>query len=206
MQELVRGIHRLRAEEFRSASALFQLPSRAHRPEALLITCSDIGIDPYSLIPTNLADLYVLQNAGNLAAPHDIVQSDAASSVEPALALYPLKDIVVCGHLQCQVMKYFLAADDSTSAEIPSITTALRGAKQTRRIMAEHYSHLAGESHLAAAIQENVLVQLENLRTIPEVAERLRRGELHLHGWIYTTMGAIFIYDPRKEQFVALNQ
>lgn len=77
--------------------------------------------------------------------------------------------------------------------------------KRTRHIITEYYGHLAGEPLLAAAIEENVLVQLENLRTIPVVALRLNRGDLHLHGWIYAG-GVIFVYDPHQEQFVPLTQ
>lgn len=35
-----------------------------------------------------------------------------------------------------------------------------------------------------SAVEEDVLVQLENLRTLPAVA-RLVRGDLHRQGWVY---------------------
>jgi carbonic anhydrase len=120
------------------------------------------------------------------------------------LTFYRLKDIVVCGHAPCEMIKRMLA-DDDAYAEIPSVASAIRSANRTRRIMAENYSHLAGERWLMAAVEENVLVQLENLRTIPRVASRLARGDIHLHAWIYAA-GAIFTYDPQLEQFGPLNQ
>ena len=53
-----------------------------------------------------------------------------------------------------------------------------------------------------AAIEENVLVQLENLRTHPSVAARIRKGEIHLHGWVYKIeTGEVFTYDPERGQF-----
>jgi carbonic anhydrase len=203
MQRLVKGIHRLRPEEFRPSHALFELPARGQGPEALLIACSDLAIDPYSLIPTNATDLYVLQNIGNLAAPYDPRRPDQASSVETALALYPLKDIVVCGHAPCDVMRNLLASDEAV--EESAVAAWFRHAERTRQIVSEHYAGLGGEPLLAAAIQENVLVQLENLRTIPAVALGLERGQLRLHGWVYSA-GAIYVYDPHQEQFVPLTQ
>jgi carbonic anhydrase len=203
MQILVKGIHRLCASEFRSSHTLFQLPGR--QPEALLITCSDLAIDPYSLIPTNGTDLYVLKNFGNLAASYDAQRPDQVNSVENAFALYPIQDLVVCGHTSCHAMTYLVPRDGERDAELPAVRNALRHAARTRQIMAERYGHLEGESLLTAASQENVLVQLENVRTIPAVASRLERGNLHLHGWIYSC-GAIFAYDPREEQFVPLVQ
>ena len=53
---------------------------------------------------------------------------------------------------------------------MPSVAAWLGHAARTRAIVAEHYSQLAGEALLTAAAAENVLVQLENLRTIPAVA------------------------------------
>ena len=205
MQKLVRGIHRLSTAEFRSSHVVFQLPDQCQRPKALLITCSDLPIDPFSLIPTNFADLYVLQNFGNLAGPCDPRQPDHGSLVEAAFAFYPLKDVVVCGHTSCDVMRNALAVEREEDAEIPWLATTLRQTERTRHIIAEHYGHLAGEPLLAAAIEENVLVQLENLRTIPVVASRLNRGDLYLHGWIYAG-GLIFVYDPHQEQFAPLTQ
>jgi hypothetical protein len=62
MQELLTGIHRLRAEEFRSSHALFQLPASGQPAGVLLVTCSEIPLDAYSLIPINFTALQVLQN------------------------------------------------------------------------------------------------------------------------------------------------
>ena len=53
--------------------------------------------------------------------------------------------------------------------------------------------------------RENVLVQLENLRTIPAVARQLDRGELHLHGWLYRD-GVVDAYDVHRGQFTPLAQ
>ena len=205
MQTLIRGIHRLRPEDFRSSHALFRLTGQGQSPGALVLACSELRIDPCSLIPTNFGALYVLQNFGNFAAAFDPRQPDQDASVGAALALYPLKDLVVCGHTSCGVMRNVLASDPGGDEEPPLMVKTLRHGERTRHIMAEHYGHLIGDRLLAAAIEENVLVQLENLRTIPAVASRLARGDLHLHGWVYAS-GAIFVYDPDQEQFVPLSQ
>ena len=62
-------------------------------------------------------------------------------------------------------------------------------------------------ARVTATVEENVLIQLENLRTHPVVAARLARGELSLHGWVYKIeTGAVFAYDPRQGQFLALTE
>lgn len=58
---------------------------------------------------------------------------------------------------------------------------------------------------LTATVEENVLVQLENLRTLQAVASRLARGDLHLHGWVYKIeTGEVFASDSASGQFVPL--
>jgi carbonic anhydrase len=59
---------------------------------------------------------------------------------------------------------------------------------------------------MTAAVQENVLVQLDNLRTHPSVASKLSQGELKLHACLYTfEVGQVSCYDSDARRFVALD-
>jgi carbonic anhydrase len=81
----------------------------------------------------------------------------------------------------------------------------LRHAESTRRIIKQNYSHLQGQALLTATVEENVLVQLENLRTHPAVAVALSGGNLTLHGWVYKIeTGQVFAFDPELNQFLPL--
>jgi len=53
------------------------------------------------------------------------------------------------------------------------------------------------------AVEENVLVQLDNLLTFPALKRRLDEGRLALHGWIYD-MGqvSLTVYDASLDRFV----
>jgi carbonic anhydrase len=88
---------------------------------------------------------------------------------------------------------------------LPSVKQWLDHATETRRIVRENYAHLEAEALSTVAIQENVLAQLENLRTHPSVAERVAEGALHLHGWVYKIeSGEVFTYDSDSEQFISI--
>ena len=51
-------------------------------------------------------------------------------------------------------------------------------------------------------VAENILTQLENLRTYPAVRSQLHRGTLTLHGWIYRIeTGEILAYDAQRHSF-----
>ena len=83
-----------------------------------------------------------------------------------------------------------------------SRTFPLLGAA-TSAILKEHYSHLSGDALLNVAAQENVLVQLEHIRTLPIVASRVSRGHVTLHGWMYKIeTGEMFAYDSDERQYL----
>ncbi|MEQ1692917.1 MAG: carbonic anhydrase, partial [Gemmatimonas sp.] len=71
----------------------------------------------------------------------------------------------------------------------------------------ENYADLTGDHAVSACVQENVLAQIENLKTHPSVAARLARGRINLHGWVYKIeTGQVFAFDPAQSQFVRMDQ
>jgi carbonic anhydrase len=90
---------------------------------------------------------------------------------------------------------------------MPAVEKWLAYAETVRRILLEKYPERSGEEQMATAVEENVLVQLENLRTHPAVASALACGKLRLHGWVYKfETGEVFSYDTGSGQFLPLEQ
>ncbi|VTR96251.1 carbonic anhydrase : Carbonic anhydrase OS=Planctomyces brasiliensis (strain ATCC 49424 / DSM 5305 / JCM 21570 / NBRC 103401 / IFAM 1448) GN=Plabr_1495 PE=3 SV=1: Pro_CA [Gemmata massiliana] len=205
MQKLIQGIHRFRTEDFRPLQGLFEQLAKGQNPETLFITCSDSRIDPNLLTRSRPGDLFILRNAGNIVPSHGAASGGEAATIEFAVAGLGVRDIIICGHSHCGAMKGLLQPE--TVAALPAVTSWLSHAETTRRIVRDNYGHLEGERLVTATVEENVLVQLENLRTLPAVASRLVRGDLHLHGWVYKIeTGEVFAYDTSSGQFVPLTQ
>jgi carbonic anhydrase len=203
MQRLIQGIHRFQRENFRPLQNLFEQLSHGQAPETLFITCSDSRIDPNLLTRSMPGDLFILRNAGNIVPPHGAAAGGEAATIEFAVAALGVRDVIICGHSHCGAMEGVL--DPARVSEMPSMTSWLGHAEGTRRIMRENYRELTGDALLTAAVEENVLVQLENLRTLPAVVARLERGDLHLHGWVYKIeTGEVFAYDAASGQFVSV--
>ena len=205
MQKLIQGIHRFQELNFRPLQGLFEHLAKGQNPETLFITCSDSRIDPNLLTRSKPGDLFILRNAGNIVPPHGAANGGEAATVEFAVAALGVKDIIICGHSHCGAMKGLLQPE--TVAPFPAVASWLSHAETTRRIVRDNYGHLDGDRLVTATVEENVLVQLENLRTLPAVASRLVRGDLHLHGWVYKIeTGEVFAYDLSSGQFVPLAQ
>jgi carbonic anhydrase len=205
MQNLIQGIHRFRKENFRPLKGLFETLAKGQNPEALFITCSDSRIDPNLLTGAKPGELFILRNAGNLVPPHGTVEGGEAATIEFAVTALAVRDIIICGHSHCGAMKGLLEPD--TISSLPAVTKWLKHAETTRQIIIDNYGYLEGEQLLTAAIEENVLVQLEHLRTLPAVASGLVKGNLHLHGWVYKIeTGEVFAYDFSRGQFISIAQ
>ena len=203
MQKLIKGIHQFQTESFLPLQGLFEQLAKGQEPETLFITCSDSRIDPSLLTNARPGDLFILRNAGNIIPPHGAANGGEAATIEFAVAALGVKDIIVCGHSHCGAMRGLLQPEQV--ATLPTVASWLSHAETTRRIIRENYAHLEGDRLLTATVEENVLVQLENLRTLPAVGARLVRGDLHLHGWVYKIeTGEVFAYDVGAGQFVKL--
>ena len=201
MQKLIQGIHQFHEQDFRPLEGLFQQLSKGQNPETLFITCSDSRIDPNLLTRSKPGELFILRNAGNIVPPHGAANGGEAATIEFAVAGLGVKDIIICGHSHCGAMNGLL--EPKAVATLPAVSSWLTHAETTRRIVLDNYQHLEGDKLLTATVEENVLVQLENLKTLPAVASRLVRGDLRLHGWVYKIeTGDVFAYDQLEGQFV----
>jgi len=205
VHKLVAGVHRFRHEVFRQQRDLFQRLAQGQEPQTLFITCSDSRIDPNLITHTVPGDLFVLRNAGNLVPAFGATSGGEVATIEFAVAGLGVCDIVVCGHSHCGAMKGLLHPEGLS--DMPAMAEWLKHAEATRRIIRSKYAHLSGNELLDVAIEENVLMQLENLQTHPAVAVALSQGELRLHAWVYEIeSGEVFAYDDGAEQFLPLGE
>lgn len=203
MRKLLQGIHRFQRSVFSHHEALFQRLVQGQHPEALFITCSDARLSPELLLQTSPGDVFILRNAGNIIPEYGTGPGGEAATIEFALEVLGVQDIVVCGHSHCGAMNALLHPERLRA--LPATDRWLKLAEPTRRLVAERYAGLDPEHQLNVTVQENVLLQLEALRTHPAAAARLEAGRLNLHGWVYKfETGEVFSFDPDTEQFLPL--
>ena len=163
------------------------------------------GLIPTSSLTQIPGDLFILRNVGNIIPPFGLANTGESSAIEYAITQLKVTDIVVCGHSLCGAMKALLNPESLDC--LPCTKTWLTYAEATRRIVADKYQGLDGDSRENIAIQENVLVQLENLRTHPSVASALASQTLSLHGWVYKIQsGEVFGYDAPIGQFTKVSE
>lgn len=203
MKELIKGIHQFKNEVFASKKDLFERLSQGQSPQALFITCSDSRINPNLITQTEPGELFILRNAGNIMPAHGAANGGEGATLEFAVAGLGIKEIIICGHTDCGAMKGLLHPEKIKS--MPTLCKWLDHAEATRRILAENYPYESDTDKINIAMQENVLVQLESLKTHPCIAAKMGRGELNLHGWTYKIeTGEVFAYNEESGQFELL--
>jgi carbonic anhydrase len=149
--------------------------------------------------------LFILRNAGNIVPAYGAANGGEGATIEFAVVGLSISDIIVCGHTHCGAMKGLLYPE--SLHRMPTVSAWLAHAQATRWVAGQKYAGLPPEALLNITIQENVLVQLENLRTHPAVAAALASGQLKLHGWVYKIeTGEVFSYAQEVGQFLRLTE
>lgn len=205
MQKLEAGIHHFHANYFASNRRLFEkLAEAGQKPEVLFITCSDSRVVPNLITNAGPGELFIVRNVGNIVpAVHRGVLGGVSAAIEYAIEVLDIGHVIVCGHTNCGAIDAILHPE--RSKHLTHVSRWLGESSEIPRIMAERYASLSPEARMTAAVQENVLVQLENLRSFDFLARRLDAGTLKISGWVFKiASGEVFDYDPTSGQFLRL--
>jgi carbonic anhydrase len=195
MDDLIDGVGRFRHAVFPAHRRLFEALAHGQSPGVLFIACADSRVDPSLITQSPPGRLFVLRNAGNLVPDADTPPGGEAATLHYAVEELAVSHIVVCGHSGCGAMQALMGG-----GRLPPILQSwLRHAEPVRRRVAS--------GDVAAAVDANVLLQLENLRTHRVVARAERAGQLQLHGWVYDIpSGAIRAWDASARAFRPLDE
>ena len=204
MRKIVEGVRRFQATAFREQREFFEhLARKQQTPQALFITCSDSRINPNLITSTEPGDLFILRNAGNIIPPYGAANGGEGATVEYAVSVLKMPSIIICGHYHCGAMTSLMQPEQL--GDLPAVRKWFSHAEATRRIVTEKFPRLAPQARVDPAIEQNVLVQIDNLRTHPCVAAALSRGELNLYGWVYRIeTGEVLAYDPAMGRFLPI--
>lgn len=169
----------------------------------MFVTCSDSRVVPHLITQSRPGELFVLRNAGNIVPPAGAGVGAEAAAVEFAVRGLGVRDLVVCGHSQCGAMTELLFPEET--GDLPNMARWLEHSREARRVVASGYGDADRETRVAAAIEANVLVQIENLQTHEVVAEARDAGRLRLHGWVWDIgTGRVRAFDAETGEFSPL--
>jgi len=203
MDDIIAGVRTFQRDVYPQYRELFEKLSAGQSPEALVITCSDSRVDPFLFTNARPGQLFVLRNAGNLVPRYDGIIGGVTATIEFAVVGLHVPNIIVCGHSGCGAMQGLLHPE--MLGKMPLVNDWLKHHAEPVLEKLSRDGRLGGPDELPQAVDANVLVQLENLRAHPCVADALAAGEINLHGWVYDiASGGIRAYDDKWQQFTPL--
>ncbi|MEV0634175.1 carbonic anhydrase [Streptomyces sp. NPDC050619] len=166
-------------------------------PQVLFITCSDSRVVPALITGARPGELFELRTAGNIVPPYvsDHPTSEAAT-IEYAVEVLGVKDIVVCGHSHCGAVGALVRGDDLSA--VPAVRDWLTHA-------APRPAGAVEDPTVAEGVQGHVLAQVLRLRSYPCIDKKLTSDQLNLHAWYYEVhTGSVLTHEVSSDTFRAL--
>ncbi|MDJ0897754.1 MAG: carbonic anhydrase [Xenococcus sp. MO_188.B8] len=202
MKKLIRGLDEFRRTYVHDHQELLEQLSHGQKPRVLFITCSDSRVAPNLITNTDVGELFVIRNAGNIVPPFGAANGGEGGTIEYAITALGIEQVIICGHSHCGAMKGLLKLN-KLQADMPLVYDWLKHAESTRRLVLDNYPHQSGEELIETLVAENVLIQIENLKTYPMVRAKIHQGKLNIYGWIYEIeTGEVLAYDAKTHTYL----
>ena len=185
LEQLKNGVRRFRAEVYpdqvdQRARAVLE----AQRPHTLFIACADSRVDPIEITQSGMGEVFVTRNIGNLVPAYGEMLGGVSAVIEYAVSALKVQHVVICGHSDCGAMKGLL--NPGSLEKLPTVKSWLTNAQAALSVANSLASKDDKPSDLLRQLtEENVLLQLQHLRTHPSVAGAMAREELTISGWVY---------------------
>jgi carbonic anhydrase len=185
LAELKAGIRKFRTETYPKNKATYlQSVKEPQRPHALFITCADSRLDPELITQSGPGDIFVTRNIGNLVPAYGEMLGGVSAVVEYAVTGLKVQHVVICGHSDCGAMKALIRPESLT--EMPAVRNWMNNAAAAMSVAKSMAKKDERPIEFVKRLtEENVLLQLQHLRTHPSVAGAMAREELTISGWVY---------------------
>ncbi|MFI0510089.1 carbonic anhydrase [Streptomyces sp. WSLK1-5] len=166
-------------------------------PQVLFITCSDSRVVPALITGARPGELFELRTAGNIVPPYASEHpTSEAATIEYAVEVLGVRDIVVCGHSHCGAVGALVRGDDLDA--VPAVRDWLNHATPRP-------SGTTEDPEVAEGVQNHVLAQVLRLRSYPFIDKKLAEDQLTLHAWYYEVhTGAVRVHRSETDAFEGL--
>ena len=143
--------------------------SKGQNPFATIIGCSDSRVPNEIIFDQGLGDLFIVRTAGQVST------YASWGSIEFAEEVLGTKLIVVLGHSKCGAVNAAVKVPE-VPGHIVTLINSIKPAVEKCKEKHHNHNH-SDDEFLDAAIKENVLMQVEELKNLePVLAKRVREG------------------------------
>src|SRR5699024_4528832 len=131
-------------------------------------------------------EFFIHRNIANLVPPYapDGQQHGTSATVEYAVKTLRVAHLIVVGHTRCGGVAGCHAMCSGQAPELEEKTSFVGRWMDILRPGYERVKELPEDVQVAELEKQAVVVSLENLLTFPIVADKVKSGEMSLHGLV----------------------
>ncbi len=119
-----------------------------------------------------------MRNIGNMVPAYGEMLGGVSAVIEFAVGILNVRHVVICGHSDCGAMKALLQPESVAGCR--RVANWLTNARAALTVAQSLHTRASDEDDdlLSTLTEQNVLLQMQHLRTHPSVAGALALGEL----------------------------
>lgn len=206
MKKILEGLAEFQRHVYPRHRELFDKLKHNQTPSTLFITCSDSRVVPNLILQADPGELFIIRTAGNMVPPYQsALGGGVAASIEYAVEVLGIRDIVLCAHSDCGAMKAVLHPEKV--AALPAVAQWVKYGELARRRFETEQPQPEGQAALDRMAQLNVVQQLKHLVAYPFIRRLVEKGEIELYGWFYRIeAGQVLTWDKSKGEIVEVGQ
>lgn len=186
IERFITGFRSFQKDYFGTEGSQFEPLKQGQSPKTMIIGCSDSRVDPAILTNCVPGDIFTVRNVANLVPPYeeDGGRHGVSAALEFAVCHLGVEHIIVLGHSQCGGINALMAGSCGCTADGFISSWMSIAAPARERVLAELPDKEPALQQRAAE-QASILLSLENLHSFPWIDQRVKAGELSLHGWYF---------------------
>jgi carbonic anhydrase len=207
LEQLKAGVRQFRSDVYPELAQVYaRAANETQRPHTLFIACADARVDPIELTQAGPGEVFVLRNIGNMVPAYGEMLGGNSAVIEFAVSALKVKHIAICGHSDCGAMKALLQPE--TVKSMPTVTSWLTNAHAALAVAETLHTKSEWRRELLPVLTEqNVLLQLQHLKTHPSVAAAMAAGDLTVSGWVYDIgKGQVSIAEDGQRAFTPIGE
>jgi carbonic anhydrase len=232
LDKLLRGIIQYHATTKSSMLQQFKKVKNNPEPKAVMFSCMDSRLIMTRLIQSDVGDMFLVRNAGNLVPNNDSLSFDTVTTEPGALELgciiNNIRHVVVCGHSDCKAMNALFEMRRSVQRHEGTplqVWLKRHGARTVAKF--EELEKVGGvgpitfqgetpaktfdayidpDNNFAPVdkfSQVNTLQQLQNIASYPFLQNKLENGDVRLHAfWFDIYRGDFYAFSRTRKHFL----
>lgn len=185
-----------------------RLAKEGQAPKTLFISCSDSRVTPEFIASAKPGDFFVIRNAGNFVPLYDptIKWDGIAATIEYAVQVIGVKDVIVCGHSHCGAVQALFYDQAKLKSDLPLVQSWLQFGELAKKVTLTSLGPDASKADCCSAAEHlSVVFQLEHLLSYPFIKRAVEDKKLYLHGWHFNIeKGEITYFNPKTQDFMPL--